>query len=68
MGVDLLQALKLYLQAVQEDGDAQGGYRVSLMALKCLNNALWDQPTGQLSFVQLKGLEMMVNLMQASVL
>ncbi|CAN0554765.1 unnamed protein product, partial [Ectocarpus sp. 12 AP-2014] len=36
------------------------------MALKCLNNAVWDQPKGQISFVQLGGLDMLVGLLQAS--
>ncbi len=59
-----LQALEMYTKAAQEDGDAPRGYRVSLMALKCLNNAVWDQPAGQLAFVRLGGLDMLVGLMQ----
>lgn len=34
------------------------------MALKCLNNAVWDQPKGQISFVKLGGLDMLVGLLQ----
>ena len=59
-----LKALELYTKAAQEDGDAACGYRVSLMALKCLNNAVWDQPSGQMSFVRLGGLDMLVDLLQ----
>lgn len=54
----------MYTKAAQEDGDAPNGYRVGLMALKCLNNAVWDQPAGQLTFVRLGGLDMLVGLMQ----
>eukprot|EP00752_Nemacystus_decipiens_P003150 g2917.t1 len=60
------EALELYVKAAQEDGDASCGYRVSLMALKCLNNAVWDQPTGLKSFARLGGLDMLVGLLQAS--
>ncbi|CAB1108356.1 unnamed protein product [Ectocarpus sp. CCAP 1310/34] len=58
------EALETYTKAAQEDGDAACGFRVSLMALKCLNNAVWDQPKGQISFVQLGGLDMLVGLLQ----
>lgn len=61
------QALEMYVAAAQEDGDAACGYRVSLMALKCLNNAVWDQPAGQISFVRLGGLGMLVGLLQVLV-
>lgn len=54
----------MYTQAAQEDGDAAAGYRVSLMALKCLNNAVFDQPAGQASFVRFGGLDMLVGLLQ----
>eukprot|EP00903_Cladosiphon_okamuranus_P007566 g7340.t1 len=60
------EALELFATAVKEDGDAASGHRVSLMALKCLNNAVWDQPAGQMSFVRLGGLDMLVGLLQAS--
>ncbi|CAM9153111.1 unnamed protein product [Ectocarpus sp. 4 AP-2014] len=60
------EALETYTKAAQEDGDAACGFRVSLMALKCLNNAVWDQPKGQISFVQLGGLDMLIGLLQAS--
>lgn len=59
------QALELYVHAAQEDGDAISGHRVSLMALKCVNNAIWDQPDGQASFVRLGGPDMLVDLLQA---
>lgn len=59
-----LQALEIYAKAAQEDGDAKCGYRVSLMALKCLNNAVWDQPAGQMSLVRLGGLNVLVGLLQ----
>ena len=58
------QALELYVKAATEDGDADGGYRVSLMALKCLNNAIWDQPAGQTTFIGLGGLDMLVGLLK----
>lgn len=58
------QALELYVRAAKEDGDAASGHRVSLMALKCLNNAIWDQPAGQTSFVRLQGLNMLVGLLK----
>lgn len=54
----------MYVKAAQEDGDATCGYRVSLMALKCLNNAVWDQPAGQMSLVRLGGLDVLVGLLQ----
>lgn len=54
----------MYAAAAREDGDAACGYRVSLMALKCLNNAVWDQPAGQMSFVRLGGLDTLVGLLQ----
>lgn len=54
----------MYAKAAQEDGDAACGYRVSLMALKCLNNAVWDQPAGQMSFVRLGGLDTLVGVLQ----
>eukprot|EP00904_Undaria_pinnatifida_P010687 jgi/Undpi1/6749/HiC_scaffold_20.g09228.m1 len=60
------KALELYVKAATEDGDADGGYRVSLMALKCLNNAIWDQPAGQTTFIGLGGLDMLVGLLKAS--
>lgn len=60
------QALELYVKAAKEDGDADGGYRVSLMALKCLNNAIWDQPAGQTAFVRLGGLDMLVGLLKVT--
>ncbi|CAM9639065.1 unnamed protein product, partial [Hapterophycus canaliculatus] len=56
----------MYIKAAQEDGDDACGYRVSLMALKCLNNAVWDQPAGQASFLRFGGLNMLVGLLQAS--
>lgn len=52
------------MEAAQEAGDAAEGYRVSLMALKCINNAIWDQPVGQTFFTRLGGPEMMVKLLQ----
>lgn len=56
----------MYVQAASEggDGNARGGYRVSLMALKCINNAVWDQAAGQQSFVRLRGLDMVAKLLQ----
>ncbi|CAM9483465.1 unnamed protein product [Sphacelaria rigidula] len=54
------------MEAAQEAGDAADGYRVSLMALKCINNAIWDQPLGQTSFTRLGGPGMMVKLLQDS--
>ncbi|CAM9629596.1 unnamed protein product [Laminaria digitata] len=60
------EALELYVKAAKEDGDAASGHRVSLMALKCLNNAIWDQPAGQTSFVRLGGLAMLFGLLKAS--
>ena len=64
-GQILSQALELFVHAAKEEGDAACGYRVSLMALKCINNAIWDQPSGQLVFVRLGGMDMLVTLMQA---
>ncbi|CAN0193315.1 unnamed protein product [Ascophyllum nodosum] len=58
------KALELFVHAAKEEGDAACGYRVSLMALKCINNAIWDQPSGQLVFVRLGGMDMLVTLMQ----
>lgn len=52
------------MKAAKEDGDAASGHRVSLMALKCLNNAIWDQPAGQTAFVHLGGLDMLVALLK----
>lgn len=52
------------MKAAKEDGDAASGHRVSLMALKCLNNAIWDQPAGQTAFVRLGGLDMLVTLLK----
>lgn len=62
-----VKAVGLYVHAAQEDGDAASGHRVSLMALKCLNNAIWDQPAGQVSFVRLGGLGMLVGLLQVMI-
>lgn len=58
----------MYIKAAQEDGDDACGYRVSLMALKCLNNAVWDQPAGQASFLRLGGLNMLVGLLQVDLI
>lgn len=58
------KALEMYIKAAQEDGDEGRGYRTGLMALKCLNNAVWDQPAGQASFLRLGGLSMLVGLLQ----
>ncbi|CAM9227686.1 unnamed protein product [Scytosiphon promiscuus] len=60
------EALEMFITAAKEDGDDACGYRVSLMALKCLNNAVWDQAVGQASFLRLGGLNMLVGLLQAS--
>mmetsp|Transcript_37908 Transcript_37908/g.49910 ORF Transcript_37908/g.49910 Transcript_37908/m.49910 type:complete len:495 (+) Transcript_37908:77-1561(+) len=66
-GIDKLrneEALKLYLECLQEEGDSENGYEVCLNGLRCVTNTMHENVAGRELFLKLGGLTQFHDLLK----